>query len=285
MSILRIGNRLWVGNDREQIFRLSLPGLRADPADDSELIAKNRVLYLDTVDGGKVIAGSDNNLIKVSEHGYRSIRTVTVPVKSIARRPDGRLLVASVWGVGNFDVKQWRFIDTIWRERATAVYCYLDTVFIGTLNGLYRLVGNRPPELMGAAEPLLRTRISSIVRGSRGIYWIATYGSGIIGFRGGSVVAVINKQHGLTSDICRCLLLHKQVLWEGTDRGLNRIDLDKPGYPVTALPRMTGWDRISSIRYMQDNSMVYVGTPAGLSYFNPARSVKTNPAAFTCCRY
>jgi ligand-binding sensor domain-containing protein len=277
MSILRIGNRLWVGNDREQIFRLSLPGFRADPADTGEFIAKNRVLYLDTVDGGKVIAGSDNNLIKVSEHGYSSIRTVTVPVKSIARRPDGRLLVASVWGVGNFDVKQWRFIDTIWRDRATAVYCYLDTVFIGTLNGLYRLVGNRPPELMGAAEPLLRTRISSIVRGSRGIYWIATYGSGIIGFRGDSVVAVINKQHGLTSDICRCLLLHKQVLWEGTDRGLNRIDLDKPGYPVTAFTSNdgVGSDIINTV--YADDSMVYVGTPAGLTYFNPRKIGENEP--------
>jgi ligand-binding sensor domain-containing protein len=276
-SILRVRDRLWVGNDRCQLFRLSLPGLKADPIPGDQVIAKNRILYLDTVNGGRILAGSDNHLIEANSPGYRAIRMITVVVKSIAPRPDGRLLVASVWGVGDFDVKHWRFIDTIWRERATAVYCYLDTVYIGTLNGLYRLAGNRPPEFMGAAEPLLRARISAISRGGRGIYWIATYGNGIIGRRGDSVVTVINKQHGLTSDICRCLLLHKQVLWEGTDRGLNRIELDKPGYPVTSFTSNDGLgsDIINTV-YASD-SMIYVGTPVGLSYFNPDKIGESEP--------
>jgi len=277
MSILRTGDWLWVGNDREQLFRLSLPGLRDDPTEGSEHVAKNRLLYLDTVNSGNVVVGSDNDLAELNGPGYRPIRMAIVPVKSVVRRPDGRLLVATVWGVGNFDVKRWRFIDTIWRERATTVYSYLDTVYIGTLNGLYRRVGNRSPELMGASEPLLRTRISAISRGARGIYWIATYGSGIIGFRGDTVVTVINKQHGLSSDICRCLLLHNQVLWEGTDRGLNRIELDKPGYPVTAFTSNdgVGSDIINTV-YASD-SMIYVGTPAGLSYFNPGKIDESEP--------
>jgi len=277
MSILRTGDWLWVGNDREQLFRLSLPGLRDDPTEGKEHVAKNRLLYLDTVNSGDIVVGSDNDLAEIKGPGYQPIRMIVVSVKSVVRRPDGRLLAASVWGVGNFDVKRWRFIDTIWRERATAVYSYLDTVYIGTLNGLYRQVGNRPPELMDASEPLLRTRISAISRGARGIYWIATYGSGIIGFRGDSVVTVINKQHGLTSDICRCLLLHNQTLWEGTDRGLNRIELDKPGYPVTAFTSNdgVGSDIINTV-YASD-SMVYVGTPAGLSYFNPGKIGENEP--------
>ena len=123
MSILRTRDWLWVGNDREQIFRLSLPGLRDDPTKYVETVAKNRLLYLDTVNGGKIVVGGDNNLAELNGPGYRPIRIVDISVKSVVRRPDGRLLVASVWGVGNFDVKRWRFIDTIWRERATAVYC------------------------------------------------------------------------------------------------------------------------------------------------------------------
>ncbi|HUB60754.1 MAG TPA: histidine kinase [Puia sp.] len=272
MAILRVGNRLWVGNDRQQLFRLSLPGLRTDPADGGQPIAKNRILYLDTVNGDKIVSGSDNNLIELRGPGFRPpIRVVNVAVKSISRRPDGRLLVASVWGVGVFDVRQWRFIDTIWRERATTVLSYRDTVYIGTLNGLYRLAGNDRPMFMGASEPLLRTRISAIARGTRGIYWVATYGAGIIGLRGDSVITVINKKHGLTSDICRCLLLHGQTLWEGTDRGLNRIELDKPGFPVTAFTSKDGLgsDIINAV--YADSSMTYIGTPAGLSYFDPRR--------------
>ena len=80
-----------------------------------------------------------------------------------------------------------------------------------------------------------------------------------------------------TSDICRCLLLHNQILWEGTDRGLNRIELDKPGYPVTAFTSNdgVGSDIINTV-YACD-SMVYVGTPAGLSYFNPGKIGEHEP--------
>jgi ligand-binding sensor domain-containing protein len=271
VSIRRINDRLWVGNDREQVFHLSLPEFRIDPADTRQTIAKDRILYLDTVNGGRAVAGSDVELDVIAGPGYRRLRREFVAVKSVVRRQNGLLLVASIWGVGDFDVKRWRFVDTIWRERATTAFCYLDTVYIGTLNGLYRLTGDNRPRFMGASEPLLRTRISAVVRGPDGITWVATSGVGIIGLRGDSAVMVIDKKHGLTSDICRCLELHGRVLWEGTDRGLNRIELDKPGYPVTAFTSNDGIgsDIINTV--CADDSMVYVGTPVGLSYFNPGK--------------
>jgi hypothetical protein len=83
------------------------------------------------------------------------------------------------------------------------------------------------------------------------------------------VVSVINKAAGLTSDICRTIRLDGDRLWVGTDRGLNRIELGKPGHPVT---RYTSNDGLSSNivnTIFVDSPLVYVGTPAGLSYFDP----------------
>jgi hypothetical protein len=261
-----------VGTDRDQIFRLSLPDLKIGQRVGSIPVAKNRILCLDTINSHVVVYGSDNGLGEISGSEYQDTRGIALTVKSMVRRNNGDLLVASVWGVGEFDVKSWRFTDTLWRERATTAYSYLDTVYVGTLNGLYRLSGRGSVDFLGARQPSLRTRISSIVRTPDGICWIASYGAGLIGYRGDSVVAVIDKQSGLTSDICRALLLQDHLLWVGTDRGLNRIELDRPGYPVTSYTSKDGLgsDIVNTI--YADGSMIYVGTPAGLSYFDPAKA-------------
>ena len=99
-----------------------------------------------------------------------------------------------------------------------------------------------------------------------------SYGEGIIGYRHDSVVAVINKSSGLISDICRNLYLYQRTLWVGTDQGLNRIGLDKAGYPITRYTALTiglGSDIVNVV--LEDSPMVYVGTPAGLSYFDESR--------------
>jgi ligand-binding sensor domain-containing protein len=275
MSMTRFHGDLWVGTDRNQLLRLSLPALDITGEAPERPLAKNRILCLDTLDGSRMAVGSDNHLDELlRSRDLRLGRMGQIAIKSMARRGDGRLLVASVTGVGDFDVNRWQFTDTLWRDRATAAFSYLDTVYIGTLNGLYRLDGQSAVDYLGARNPFLRTRISAIVRGSDGIYWIASYGAGIIGYRDDSVVAVIDKRSGLTSDICRGLLLMDHTLWVGTDRGLHRIELNKPGYPVTAFASNDGLgsDIVNTI--FADGSMIYVGTPAGLSYFDPGKTSK-----------
>lgn len=273
MSIARFNGDLWVGTDRNQLLQLSLPALDIIGEAAGRPLAKNRVLCLDTLDGGGMAVGSDNHLDEfLGGVALRPGRVGAIAIKSMAWRGDGRLLVASVWGVGYFDIRRWRFTDTLWRDRATTAFGHLDTIYIGTLNGLYRLNGRSSVDYLGARNPFLRTRISAIARDSDGIYWIASYGAGIIGYRNDSVVAVINKRSGLTSDICRALLLKGKTLWMGTDRGLNRIRLDKPDRPVTVFTSNDGLgsDIVNTI--YSDGSVIYVGTAAGLSYFDPEKT-------------
>ena len=78
-------------------------------------------------------------------------------------------------------------------------------------------------------------------------------------------------KQGLTSNICRTLLVHNNDLWVGTDKGLNRIRLDRAGYPITHYTSQDGLgsDIINSI--YADGTVLFVGTPSGLSFFDETK--------------
>jgi ligand-binding sensor domain-containing protein len=270
-SILRVGRELWVGSAFGQLYRLSLPQLRPVGKLADHIEAANRMLFLDTLGNDRALIGSDNALYEVTLPELKTNQETMTTVKSMSKRPNGNYLVATNLVVEELNPRTWHFVDTFWRERTTAVYSYLDTVYVGTLNGLYRLNGRTSTDFLGENNPFLRTRISVIVRAPDGIFWIASYAAGIVGYRNGRVVAFFNKNNGLTSNICRSLLLHHNALWVGTDHGLNRIELNKPGYPITAYTANDGLgsDIINTI--YADSSLIYVGTPAGLSFFDPGK--------------
>ncbi|HVS98677.1 MAG TPA: histidine kinase [Puia sp.] len=268
LSITRSRDELWVGGDRENIFRISLPGMSLHDGKFFNLFSSNRVLYIDTIGSDKMIAGTDYGLIE----GTRGLRCIThfyTGVKSVVHLGDTALLVGCSWGAGTVHLPDFRIADTLWRERTTVVFCSKDTIYVGTLNGLYRSVHGGPPIDLGAQDPFLRRRISSIAESPDGTLWIASYDdAGIIGFKDGRQTISLTTRQGLTSDFCRTLSIHGNSLWVGTDKGLNRVRLDEPGYPVTQFTTRDGLasDMINTI-YI-DSSRVYVGTPEGLNYFN-----------------
>jgi hypothetical protein len=143
---------------------------------------------------------------------------------------------------------------------------------VGTLNGLYCIRPDKSVVFLGDKIPFLKKRISSIVASGDHTLWIGSYDdAGIIAIRNDSVVARITRQEGLTSDICRVLYIHDNTLWVGTDKGLNKVELDKPGYPVTRYTSNDGLgsDIVNAI-YV-DGPTIYVGTSSGMSYFNEAK--------------
>ncbi|HEV9038292.1 MAG TPA: histidine kinase, partial [Puia sp.] len=153
-------------------------------------------------------------------------------------------------------------------ERATVVYYSKDTIYVGTLNGLYRSANGQPPVFLGDQDPFLRRRISSIAESADGTLWISSYDAGIIGFKDGRQTSSITSRQGLTSDFCRNLVVNGNTLWAGTDKGLNRIRLDRPDHPVIQYTSRDGLasDVINAVCI--DSPVVYVGTPEGLNYFD-----------------
>jgi Histidine kinase/Y_Y_Y domain len=68
-------------------------------------------------------------------------------------------------------------------------------------------------------------------------------------------------------------------LWVGTNKGLNKIDVSKPALPVIKYSSSDGLpsDIINAV-YAED-SLVYVGSPAGLTVFN-----ETKISSYSICR-
>ena len=151
----------------------------------------------------------------------------------------------------------------------------MGVIYVGTLNGLYVINKDKSVVYWGERDRALRKRISAIEQARDGTLWISTYGDGMVTYRNGIRTASYTRRQGLSSDLCRTLTLQDSVVWVGTDKGLNKIDLRDPEDPITiyTVNDGLGSDIINSI--FTDGPMVYVGTVVGLSFFNATRVDKT----------
>lgn len=267
-AIRRIGKELWVGDNHNYIFRLSLPQLTLIDRKPFFQYGPRRILYIDTVKDRILSAGDEGMHFGTWDYEY-SPDFFGGGVKSVVRMSAKKMLVANSQGAYILDLDGSAFRDTIWQERTTIAFYKDDTIYIGSLNGLYRSVKGQPFVFLGEKTPFLRKRICSIDESSDGTLWIASNDdAGIIGYKSDRQVALITRRQGLTSDICRTVLVHGNVLWAGTDKGLNRIELNKPGYHITQYTSKDGLASNMVNTVLADGSRVYVGTSEGLSFFD-----------------
>jgi ligand-binding sensor domain-containing protein len=274
-AIKRVGRELWLGNEHNRLFKLSLPDHAFIATSVFTKEAMNHVLFIDKMANNDIIYAVDNGITE-NTRNVRLVRGVTLMIKSVFKKNDNELLLGTTWGVAIFNVHSFRITDTLWRERSTTVYYHDNCTYFGTMNGLYKITPDKSIHFLGRNIPFLRKRISSVAASGNGILWVASYDdAGVIGMRNDTVVAMITKEQGLSSDICRTLVVQNNILWIGTDKGLNMVNLDKPGYPVISYNSNDGLgsDMINSI--YADSNMIYVGTPVGLSYFDETRVTST----------
>lgn len=72
---------------------------------------------------------------------------------------------------------------------------------------------------------------------------------------------------GLSSNMCRCLYLDKNILWVGSDKGISRIDISQYPFHITNFTTTDGLDcDIINCIYARGDS-VFAGTPFGLTFF------------------
>jgi ligand-binding sensor domain-containing protein len=270
-AINRIDNRLLVGDNHNYVFNFSLPDMSLRSGFSGTGISKNRVLSFGRLSNGCYLVASDDELDEVIKDDFHRKRWYATGLKSVFPKNRDELLLSTYWGVALFNLGTFTVADTLWRERSTTVYYRRDTILIGTLNGLYALPPDRSVVFMGKKNPFFQKRISALAESADGTLWVASYDAGIVGYKDGRMIAALTKQQGLTSDICRTLLIHNNDLWIGTDKGLNRVRLDQPGYPIAQYTSQDGLgsDIVNAI--YADSSVVYVGTPAGLSFFDETK--------------
>jgi ligand-binding sensor domain-containing protein len=271
-AINKIGNRLLVGDGRDNILTYLLRDMSFQRSKSLATSAKNQILFIYQKKNGNIVCGSSSLGITESDADFNLLRVAFGGIKSAFKKDSAELILGTFWGVALFDLNDFRMKDTLWRERSTAVYYRNDTTYVGTLNGLYAIARDKSVVFLGKEFPFLQKRISSLAESAGGVLWVASYDGGIIGYRNGQVVATFTKKQGLTSDICRTLLVHNNILWVGTDKGLNKIDLGQPGYPVTQYTANDGLGSDIINTLFADSSMIYVGTSAGLSFFDEAKA-------------
>ena len=139
--------------------------------------------------------------------------------------------------------------------------------YIGTLNGLiYKSYQGKTINL-GKIFPELASRIVNLAISYKNILWVTTKGNGIAAYSNNKLLYHFTEANGLTSDNCTSLYLDSNIVWLGTDKGLNRIEVSPSGNKITRFSMSDGLpsDMINAIA--TTGKKVFVGTPMGLTYF------------------
>lgn len=211
--------------------------------------------------------GFDSYLLKLKNNKttYNSLR----PIKSIDLYNDKNLIVSTNSHVFKVSISNMNVVDTLLNERGTKVICNNNKIYVGTLKGVKLIDESKKVEDLSEYEPILKRRITDMVKANDGSIWIATNDTGVLHLNlKGKIDIQLTKDNKLSSNLCRSLYLDNNYLWVGTNKGLNKIDISKSTYPIIKYSSSDGLpsDIINSI-YTKD-SVVYVGSPAGLTYFN-----------------
>ncbi len=215
----------------------------------------------------RVIMGS-SFMVKLSADLADTTKFLEViAVKDMCRHKDA-IVIATDRNAVVFDPVAFKITETLWHERATCVFSNNDTIFIGGLNGLHQITPDKKVQFLGATIRAFQNRIADICEDANHIIWVATAGEGLIGWRNGKLIKHITQNNGLASNICRTLFYENGQLWVGTDKGLNKVHVLQPGFPVEKYTTNDGLssDIINAV-YVK-NKKVFVGTPEGLTFFD-----------------
>lgn len=258
-------------------FLFSLQNQKIIPIDLTRYLTKpwidqnrNRAYCLKTTSDGNLIIGMDVMLARLSADGSVLIKW-TPAIKSLHQIDSNTVLVGGKYHVITVRLSDLSPIDTIWRSRATTV-CYSgNEYYIGTTDDLFVVQKNKSVQSLGKQIPALSSHISQIISSDDSCMWVATYGKGVIGLKNKKLVVNLNTQSGLSSNICRALFLQKNILWIGTDKGLNKIDITNPYSPPV---RYTTADGLSSNvvnAIYADGNNIYIGSPTGVTLFDESK--------------
>jgi len=271
-SLSKYKNALWVGAEEGYLFTFN-PGTGISKKENyttfMEGTSKNETRVLLETKNKNLLIGMQKCI--VNSLGVRL--TSDGSLKDITYAFDKYVLISTssgVWLVDEVTLSEGGLdaAEAMWNERATTAHYYKDTFYIGTLDGLYKSTANKEKFFAGDDDPLLKSRIAAIRETKDGTLWIATYDRGIVAYKNRKVIVNIAKEEGLSSNICRNLFPHGNDLWVGTDNGLNKITINKNKYTITKYSVADGLLSNFINAVCVDDSLVYVGTPEGISYFD-----------------
>jgi ligand-binding sensor domain-containing protein len=278
-SLIKIGSQLVAGTDFSKMYTIPLKNAGAPysttdlttfTARSSNPVAhftkRNRIFVLHA-QGNKLYIGADAFLLKKTGSSTPVFRNI-YPVKDIDVS-DKEILVCTGRYVLLLNEQDMSVKDTLLKQRTTCGIAYQGDYYIGTLGGLIKI--NKSTKAIAelfSSYPAFRGRITALKKGIDDDLWIATSGSGLIHFKNGKIVQVLKEEDGLTSNICTSIFIDSNLIWLGTNKGLNRIETGRDKNSVTSFTSANGLgaDFINAVLVADTN--VYVGTSAGLTVFS-----------------
>ena len=236
----------------------------------------NRVYSAISVPGGEIF-GLDYSLVRYNKSTLTAKKIY--PIKSLCMEDSAHLLAGTFRYLFRINTKDLSIIDTLWNGRCTAVFYEDSNYYVGTLNGLYRVHRDKTYSFLGEKNYVLSRRINDIKAAADGTLWVATNDNGIAAYKNNSVIKIWDEKNGLSSNICKTLFIRNDILWVGTTKGINRINLRKPDDRIINYSEADGLpsDLINSI-YVED-SVIWAGSPAGIT------EIRTDKiSGFSICR-
>lgn len=265
---------VWAGSDMGYLqklvngkVQLTSIGKRSGSKAVSTLAIKN----------GRLAVGLGQNVFVKNRSGAFEPCIAHNSVKQIIFKNDNELLVAGSNSLYTIDIEQLTSSNFLWKGRTSCLFYRKDSIWFGTINGLYLIKPDKSVLYLGDSESLLRDRIMAIKEGADGTIWVATVENGVIGLKNNRVKWHFCEKDGLGSNMCRCLSVDSGCIWAGTDKGLSKIELAESA-AITSYSSADGLvsDIINTI--LVNGDTVYVGTPEGISYFD-----KTERQASSIC--
>ena len=269
MSITTVGDEIYCGTDLNNVIKYRVV--------DNKLVNKVRYNTIDKelssirqihIQKNKdIVYASGGMLLKMDKNGYFKDSILGLSVKKVHSIDQSHLVVASSAGVYIVDPDNMNKRDTIWTDRATTIFVKENSYLVGSLTGLLEIDKNKNVIRLGDKFQILNNRVSDIGQDSNGVIWVATYGNGVVGIKDDKPFIHLTVKDGLSSNLCKVLVCRGNQVWVGTDKGVNKIDAFSKDYKVTKYFAADGLvsDNINAIAFK--DSVIYVGTPAGLTYF------------------
>jgi signal transduction histidine kinase len=190
---------------------------------------------------GYVYIGNDIEFIRYHVQGktfktysgkwFRAIATI----KDLEYGRNGLIMIGGANGAAYFSPDSEKITDKIWITRTTAICDVMGRgVFLGTVNGLYfRADGSRDVRLFKTGSHLDRARITDIKSDTSGRIWVGTSQYGLYVLDKGHLRHFddsMSQQGFITSYYVKQIYIDGAgVAWIATDKGINRIEIDRHG--------------------------------------------------------
>lgn len=228
-------------------------------------IATNRLKAIMPLPDGDLLLGFDGFLVTWNKMVKKFLPIVAV--KSVEVLNDKEILVASGINVVKVNVEKLNVIETVWKERATAATFFQGKYYLGTIGGLVVKNKNGLKEDFEEFHPSFKRRIVSLVKSKNGL-WVATSDSGLVEIKNnGRIGRTLSEKDGLSSNICRSLVIDGDELWVGTNRGISKVNLAAPNAPIIKYNSFNLLPNHGiSVLHKQGNEIL-VGSSSGLTIF------------------